>query len=234
MTDSQPARMVTVWSDIGCPWATLALHTLRTATTTRGGHIDIEHRAFPLELFNREPTPRHILDIEITAIASLLPDLGWRCWSAAEATYPVTTLPAMAAVQAAKHPHVGGLRASDQLDAALRDAFYVDSRCISIPSVIIEAADACPDLETSALQRRLAAGAGISDCYTDYEAARHGAIQGSPVIIAAGGHILHNPGATYHWTGRPPTGFPRLEDYQPGWAEQLLDHLQPTAPSPTS
>lgn len=219
---------VTVWSDLGCPWATLALSTLRAAIAKRDAAVEIDHRAFPLELFNAGPTPQNIVDPEIVAIASLLPDLGWSCWSAPASTYPVTTLPAMAAVQAAKHPDVGGLRASDQLDAALRQAFYTDHWCISVHSVIGDVARTCPDLDSVQLERRLTQGAGIAAIHHDFEQARSLPIQGSPVIETAGGARQHNPGATYHWTSPPPTGFARLEDYDPQWTEDLLDQIAST------
>lgn len=222
-TTAAPTTVLTVWSDIGCPWASLALQTLRRAISERNATVSINHRAFPLELFNSEPTPQHIVDPEIVAIASLLPDLRWSCWAAPTSTYPVTTIPAMAAVQAAKHPEVGGLRASDQLDAALRKAFYVDHKCISIPSVILDTAKTCPDVDHLRLGKRLAAGDGITEIYNDFELARSTPIQGSPVIETPNGARLHNPGATYHWTGKPPTGFPRLENYAPQWAEELID-----------
>lgn len=230
-TSHDPTTTVTVWSDIGCPWATLALRTLRAAIAEREAPVSIDHRAFPLELFNHEPTPRPIVDAEIVAIASLLPELGWRCWTAPSSTYPVTTIPAMAAVQAAKDPEVGGLRASDQLDAALRTAFYADSRCVSIPVVILDVARTCPALDHEQLRRRMAAGAGIAEIHRDHEHARATPIQGSPVIETADGSHQHNPGATYHWTGKPPAGFARLERYDPRWATDLLDHITSATPA---
>src|SRR4051794_22061015 len=111
---------VTVWSDVGCPWAMLALHTLREAARGRGRELLVDHRAFPLELFNRSPSPKTLVDAEVVVIAGRVPELGIQLWNAAEYTYPATTLPAMEAVQAAKDPAVGGLRASDELDEALR------------------------------------------------------------------------------------------------------------------
>lgn len=222
---NQQTATVTVWSDIGCPWATLALRTLRTAIEKRSAAVDIEHRAFPLELFNAGPTPHNIVDPEIVSIASLLPDLGWSCWSAPASTYPVTMLPAMAAVQAAKHPEVGGLRASDQLDSALRRAFYTDHRCISIHSVILDIARTCPDLDRVELERQLTQGAGVAAVHHDFRRARSQAIQGSPVLETADGSRQHNPGTAYHWTSPPPIGFARLERYDPQWAEDYIDHL---------
>jgi hypothetical protein len=83
------------------------LHTLRSAAEDRGQDVLIDHRAFPLELFNRMSTPKSIVDAEMVVIAGRRPELGWRPWSAADHTYPVTTLPAMEAVQVAKHLTLG-------------------------------------------------------------------------------------------------------------------------------
>lgn len=163
---------VTVWSDIGCPWATLALHTLHARAADRSVTLRIDHRAFPLELFNSMPTPKYIVDAEVVVIAARRPEVGWRTWSAPEWTYPVTTMLAMEAVQAAKAPEVGGLTASDELDAALRHAFYVDHRCIGIHSVILDLAEQCPHVDVPALAAALARGAGRTEIYDQWEVAK--------------------------------------------------------------
>lgn len=218
--------VVTVWSDIGCPWATLALHTLRAAARRRDRAVDIDHRAFPLELFNRMPTPKPILDAEIVTIVGLRPELGWRPWAEPDSTYPVTMLPALEAVQAAKSPEVGGLVASDQLDEALRMAFYGAGRCISIPSVILDVAANCADLKADALAEAMAGGAGRTEVYRQWTVAGGPEVQGSPHLFADG-WSEHNPGAVYHWTARPPDGgVPRLDSYTENWAEELLDRMQ--------
>ncbi len=137
LANPNPAT-ITVWSDLSCPWATLALHTLRLAATERGVDLFIDHRAFPLELFNRSPTPKELVDAEVTVIAGRIPDLGWQLWHGPAHAYPATLLPAMEAVQAAKDPTVGGLRASDELDQALRHALFVESQPISIfPTILV-------------------------------------------------------------------------------------------------
>ncbi len=179
-------RTVTVWSDIGCPWATLALHTLRTAALERAQEVLIDDREFE---------------------------------------YPVTTLPAMEAVQAAKNPVAGGLPASDELDAALRRAFYVDGRCISINSVILDIAEQCKNVDVDALAAALARGDGRAEVYDHWKVAQGPEIQGSPHLFTAGGFAAHNPGANYHWTAPPGEGFPRLEHYSSKWANTLLDGL---------
>ncbi|HEV7726502.1 MAG TPA: hypothetical protein VGO74_06205 [Modestobacter sp.] len=216
---------VTVWSDIGCPWASLALHTLHDRAAGRGQELLVDHRAFPLELFNRRGTPKLIVDGEVVAIAGLRPELGWRPWTEPDSTYPVTTLPPMEAVQAAKDPVVGGLIGSDELDGALRRAFYAEGRCISVHSVILDVAEECSHVDAAALADALARGAGRREVYDQWAVARGREVQGSPHLFAAGGTALHNPGVVYHWTEPPPLGFPRLDEYDHQWADHLLDHL---------
>jgi predicted DsbA family dithiol-disulfide isomerase len=219
------ADTVTVWSDIGCPWATLALHTLHARAQQRGQAVVVDHRAFPLELFNGRPTPKVILDMEIVAIAGPRPELRWQMWAGPESAYPVTMLPPMEAVQAAKDRRVGGLTASDQLDGALRRAFYVEGRCISVHSEILDVAATCPDVDVEALRAALALGSGRREVYEQWAVAQGPEIQGSPHLFAPGGYASHNPGVTYHWTARPPQGFPVLDAYDDGWADDLLDQI---------
>lgn len=221
---------ITVWSDIGCPWAALALHTLREAAKRRDVELGIDHRAFPLELFNQSPTPKELVDAEVTVIAGRVPELGWQLWHGATHAYPSAVLPALEAVQAAKNPAVGGLRASNELDAALRDAFYIDSRCISIMPVILDIAEQCSSVDHHELERLLARGEGRSAVYGQWRIAQGSYVQGSPHLFSASGLAIHNPGVTYHWTGRPPLGFPLaphglpvFEHYDPTWTEAVLD-----------
>lgn len=216
--------VLTVWSDIGCPWAGLALHTVRAAARSRGHELLIDHRAFPLELFNAEPTPRHIVEPEVVVIGAARPELGWRVWAGRDAAYPATTLPALEAVQAAKDPAIGGLRGSDALDAALRHAFYAESRCISVVPVILDVAAGCPEIDADALARALARGAGRAEVFTQWHAARDTGVQGSPHLFGPHGWAAHNPGVRLAWTRDPNDGgLPRLESFDPGWAEAFLD-----------
>ena len=50
------------------------------------------------------PTPKGIVDAEIVAIGAHRPELQWKLWTEAIETYPVTMLPALEAVPAAKDP----------------------------------------------------------------------------------------------------------------------------------
>lgn len=48
--------LVTVWSDIHCPWATVTVHRLRAAREARGFDVRFDPRPWPLELVNRPST----------------------------------------------------------------------------------------------------------------------------------------------------------------------------------
>ncbi|MET8682248.1 DsbA family protein [Streptomyces sp. NPDC004647] len=229
MSNAAEPGTVTAWSDIGCPWASLALHTLRATARERRQDILIDHRAFPLELFNSQPTPKFIVEPEIIVIGARRPELGWRIWSGPESDYPSTTLPALEAVQAAKDPSVGGLRGSDELDAALRHAFYVESRCISIHSEILDVAAKCEHVDAEALAGAMQRGAGRAEVYEQWRTAEGPEIQGSPHLFASGGYASHNPGPFVEWTGDPNQGgLPRLDGYDSSWAQSLLDLLAET------
>lgn len=225
--------VLTVWSDIGCPWAALALHTVRVTAERLTLPVLVDHRAFPLELFNREPTPKFIVDVELAAIAARRPELGWRRWSAPEWTYPSSMLPALEAVQAAKSPEVGGLRASDELDTALRRAFYTQSRSVGVHAVILELAKECAHLDVDALAAALRRGEGRAEVYEQWDVAQGPQVQGSPHLFAPHGYAVHNPGVRCAWTDAPERGgFPLFEEYTDNWAEELLRQLH--APSSTS
>src|SRR5918992_2402299 len=73
-----PKGRVVVFSDVGCPWAHLAVFRLHRTRAMLGleGEVTFEHRSFPLELFNERPTPRKVLDAEIPVAGALEPDAG--------------------------------------------------------------------------------------------------------------------------------------------------------------
>src|SRR5436190_24133662 len=114
------------WSDLLCPIAYVALQRLRRAHERLGLDviIRIEHRTFPLELFNG-PHPRRGTDTEAVGLGQIEPDAQFRVWSAADDLYPHTVLLAAEAVHAAsaQSPETG-----EALDLALRRAFGTQSR----------------------------------------------------------------------------------------------------------
>jgi predicted DsbA family dithiol-disulfide isomerase len=211
---------VAVYSDVGCPWAHLAVYRLH-ATRRRLGLEDavtFDHRAFSLEVVNERPTPWRILSAEIPVVGGLDPDAGWQVWQAEPVTWPVTTLPALEAVQAAKEQSLG---ASERLDRALRVALFGQSKCISMRHVILEvAADA--GLDVSALQDALDEGRARRAVFDQQQAASSDDVQGSPHLFLADGTDVHNPGIQMEWAGEHGQGFPVVSKDDPGVYEDLL------------
>ena len=207
--NSEPG-VLTVWSDVACPWATLALHTLRERARAKNVVLHIDHRVFPLELVNSAATPQPMHDDEVERIIAILPSLGWQQWTQPAWQYPVTMLPAIQAVQAAKHM---GLRASDALDGALRRAFFVEQRCVSLRHVIDDIAQDVPDIDASRLGALLDSGAGLDAISADRRELADGQVQGSPHIWTADGPYAANPGVD---------DVNEFTDYDASWADQLI------------
>jgi predicted DsbA family dithiol-disulfide isomerase len=215
---------IAVWSDIGCPWAHLAVHRLHVTRHRLGldDAVRFEHRPFPLELFNERPTPRDTLRAEVPVLAERDPDAGWQEWDAPEWQWPVTTLPALEAVQGAA---AEDLRAAEELDRELRHAFFAESRCISLRHVILEVAEKCDAVDAESLAGALDDGVARRALIARFEdAVKSDEIKGSPHLFLADGTSVHNPGITMHWTGGDGEGVPVVERDDPSVYEDLLRH----------
>ena len=193
---------VVIFSDIGCPWAHAAVWRLWDARRRLGldDRVRFDHRAFPLELFNSQATPRNELEPEIPACSSLAPRAGWQPWSAPEWEWPATMLPPMEAVQAAKEQ---GLAASEALDRGLRRAFWGESRCISLRHVILEVASEVEGLDLASLAEALDAGRARPMLFQQWETAKTDAVQGSPHLFVSDGTNAQNPGVDADWREEP-------------------------------
>ena len=189
---------IAVWSDLGCPWSHAVVWRLHDARSRLGleGRIAIDHHAFPLELFNSEPTPRPQREAEGLVAAELAPRAGWQTWSAPDHAWPVTILPPMEAVQAAK---LQSLAASEELDRGLRRAFWGESRCISLRHVILEVATECESLDVGALTDALDSGRARRALFDDWAIARGDEVRGSAHLFAPDGTNAQNPGITIGW-----------------------------------
>lgn len=218
--DVEPGTVV-LWGDLACPWATLAVHRLHGARHRLGleGEVRFDLRAFPLELVNTRPTPRHELDAEIPVLGALAPDFGWEIWHGDPAAYPATVLLALEAVQAAKEQSAA---ASEQLDLALRRALFADSRPIGMRHVILDVAARCRDVDVAALAAALDDGRARRALLEQLQAAEEAGVQGSPHLFLADGTDVFNPGITTHWQGEKPRGFPVVDGDDPAVYDDLL------------
>jgi predicted DsbA family dithiol-disulfide isomerase len=218
--DMEPGA-VRVWGDLACPWATLAVHRLHAARARTGleGEVRFDLRAFPLELVNARPTPRHLLDAEIPVVGALAPDFGWQIWHGDPAAYPATVLLALEAVQAAKEQSAA---ASEQLDLALRRAFFVESRSFGMRHVTLEVAATCADVDVALLAAALDDGRARRTVFEQWQAAEQAGVQGSPHVFLPDGTDIFNPGISTHWRGEKPRGFPVVDGDDPAVYDDLL------------
>jgi predicted DsbA family dithiol-disulfide isomerase len=225
---------IVVYSDLVCSFAHLAVHRLHRTRAELGleDAVVLDHRAFPLELFNHEVNPRPGVDSETAVLGGLAPDAGWAMWHAPDWAYPSTVLPALEAVQAAKEQ---SWAAGEVLDLALRRAFWADSRCIAQRHVILDVArEAARSARGSRRLRRdvldvdeLAAalddGRARRTVIDQWQAARRGAVRCSPHLFLPDGTDHPNPGITAHWAnGEFGVGFPVIERDDPSVYRDLL------------
>jgi predicted DsbA family dithiol-disulfide isomerase len=189
---------VQVWSDLGCPWSHAVVWRLWEARRRLDleGRVRFDHHAFPLELFNDEPTPRWHIDVEAPVVESIAPRAGWQPWSAPDSAWPVTLLPPMEAVQAAK---LQSLEASEALGRGLRRALYGESRCISLRNVIIEVAQETDAVDVAALAEALDAGRARQALIDDWKVAQGDEVRGSAHLFVPDGTNAQNPGIGIGW-----------------------------------
>lgn len=194
--------VITVYGDLACPFAGLTVAGLRDARERLGRtDVRLDIRALPLELVNRRPHDFGLVEMEKAVLAHLDPRLGWRRWRGRDVEWPVTTLLALEAVQAAKRPEVGGLPASEELDWALRRALFVDSRCVALLPVILEVAEECGGMDRAALATALQAGAARAEVFAQLARHEAGAVHGSPHVFTAEGQDWVNPGLALEHAG---------------------------------
>lgn len=211
-------QRIDIWSDIHCPWALIALHRLRQARARLGVEVTFAPRAWPLEWVNRRGTPRAIVTAETAVLASHEPRLfnAYRCES-----WPSTFLPAFELVAAARRCH--GLAAAENVDFALRLAFFRDSVDVSIAAGLRRsleiAASMNEEVDVDAVIAAWTNSPVRAHVAADFREGQQLPIQGSPQIFWPDGSTTHNPGmADHYWRG----GLMRIRSADPGEPERLL------------
>jgi predicted DsbA family dithiol-disulfide isomerase len=209
-----PGSLV-VFGDVACPWATVVVLRLREARAALGldGTVPIVHLVSSIELLHEVPLPRRIIDAEIVACATATPDFGWSLWQSRLDEYPVTSLPALEAVQAARRQSEA---AAEELDLALRTALFVRSRCISLRHEVLAAAAGCPSVDVERLTTDLDSGVARAAVMRQSTAARAGAATCSGYVALPDGTGWCNPGIQTSWLGpRMPQGTPVVRSDDP-------------------
>jgi predicted DsbA family dithiol-disulfide isomerase len=223
--DVTPGTIV-IFGDIACPWAHVCVHRLHRTRARLGLQDDVrfDMRAFPLEVFNRRATPKRILDAEIPVAGALEPEAGWQMWQRPEYDFPVTTLLALEAVQAAK---LQGTRAAECLDRALREAMFGHSRNVSLRHEILDIAASCVGVDAGELREELDCGSCRHVIFEHCAIARDH-VTGSPHVFLPDGTDVHNPGISMEWMGVGGRGLPVVQSDDPGVYDDILKRAATT------
>jgi predicted DsbA family dithiol-disulfide isomerase len=208
---------VAVYTDVVCAWSTVALQRFYAARARLGldDRVRVDHRLYLLEDVNSFAIPMRMLQAEIPVVGPLEPDLGIAPWQGQPSDWPVTALPADEAVHAAKEQSAA---AAEQLDMALRLAFFRDSRCISMLHEVVDVARGCDRVDAGALAAALEDGRARGAMMADYRA-HADEVQGSPHFFLADGSDVHNPGTALQWSD---AGYPVVDSDDPGVYEDLV------------
>lgn len=216
-----PGSLVLI-GDVACPWSTVVVLRLRAARAALGLEdvVPIVHLAHPLELLHEHAIPRRILDAEVAVCAAATPDFGWSLWQGRLDEFPVTTLFAIEAVQAARRQSEA---AAEELDLALRTALFVGSRCISLRHEILAAGADRPALDLDRLARDLDVGVARAAVTRQAAAARDAQLPCTGYLVLPDGTGRCNPGITTSWIGHPmPRGVPVVHADDPAAYRDLV------------
>jgi len=209
---------ITIWSDIACPWAGVAVHRLRAARDEAQLDAVFDQRPWPLEIVNERGTLRAGVGAEAAVLSNHEPEMfsAYR-----NDSWPSTLLPAFELVAATRRLH--GLRAAEDVDYALRVAFFRCSVDVSVEAGLRRAleiaAESASHLDAESILRVWREGAVRADVFADYERSKALQIQGSPQVFWADGSSTHNPGMRDHEMVR---GIPRINIDDPDEVRRLL------------
>lgn len=210
---------IVVYSDVACRWSTIAVHRLLQARRRLGldEEVHLEHRLFSLEDAYRAPLSRRTYDVELAAAAAVVPELHWHAWSGDPEAFPVTSLLANEAVCAVRHQ---GSDAAEELDMALRQAFFRDGACISLRHVVLDVAEGCLRVDAGMLEKALDEGSARGEMMAEYHRSRL-RVRRSPHLFVADGYEVVSPGLDVSWVDGP-DGYPVVEAEYPGVFDGLV------------
>jgi predicted DsbA family dithiol-disulfide isomerase len=129
-------------------------------------------------------------------------------------------LPPLEAVQATKSQ---SLHASEQLDRALRRAFWSEGRCISMRHEILAVAKETGAVDAPALAAALDSGSARGSVMAHYHTAHTAEVLCSPHVFLYDGSNFANSGVRVHWQNGPfGVGFPVIDADDPGIYTDIL------------
>jgi len=213
---------IVIFSATWCAFAHVAVYRLHESRRRLRleERVTFDHRAFPMELLNGNPGSRPGSDSEVPSVGNREPAAGWQLWQDKDWLYPSSTLPALEAVQAAK---AQSPKASEDLDLALRRAFWAESRCITNRAVILDVAHNVSGPDEKAIEDALEAGAARATVASQTRDAAGGQVVCSPHVFLPDGTDYANPGMHIDWEGDWGVGYPRILEDDPTVYDDILE-----------
>ncbi len=103
-------------------------------------------------------------------------------------------------------------------------AFFGQSRCISLRSVVLDVAGECGSVDVDRLRVALDDGRARRAVLAQHETATApgSAVDGSPHLFLPDGTDAHNPGVELRWEGEHGRGFPVIVADEPAVYTELL------------
>ena len=183
--------MITIWSDIHCPWAYVALLRLHRMRDHLGAdRLVFDLRSYPRELAGGETINAETTQLEVVALAQLEPTafsaLPGRAW-------PTSNIPAF---EAQKWGFTMGQETGESFDLALRRAVFLHGHNLGARSELLAVAET-EGLPADQLGAALDDGRFRKAVTADLDDALAQGVVGSPHIVLPDGTAHHNPGITY-------------------------------------
>lgn len=186
----EPIR-VAMYADLACPFAYVAHFRWRRLRAELGDRIALEHKCLALEYINREPTPKSVIEAEVSVLAAAEPGLPYEPWRAPDSQWPVTLWPAFEAVKCAERQ---SLALADDLAWTIRRAFFAENACIAMRHILLELAARveldvarfADDFDSGVAKRRV-----IQEARDGWERLR---VPGSPTFVFPSGRQVTAPG----------------------------------------
>ncbi|NOY54799.1 MAG: hypothetical protein GXP34_02310 [Actinobacteria bacterium] len=178
--------VITVWSDMLCPWGYVAGLRLRKMRDQLGADsVSFDFRAWPLDVTHRPPTTSR-RRAEIVALAQREPS----AFTLYEGAIPVSSV---LASEAQKWGYSYGQEVGEHFDLAIRRSFFLHSRNLGIRDELLAVAQT-EGLDDGALASALDSGEFRPAITADIREGREIPVGASPTVVLPDGTVLSNPG----------------------------------------
>jgi predicted DsbA family dithiol-disulfide isomerase len=168
------------------------VYRLRKIWPEYWGRVRIQFRSLSLELKNKQPTPKRIVDQEFLLMVRQEPELPIAAWRGRDWEYVPTFLPAFEAEKAAAEQ---GEEAAWTFSWLVRKAFFHESRTVCMRFILADVAREAgldvdrflADWDSGRFRRQV-----IEESHRGWEELK---VRGSPTFVLPSGKQVWNPGA---------------------------------------